>query len=62
MTEVTRIYTVELTCVIRVPDGVELLSHEKDKVFVETMLNHGRGFDDVVVTKIQDFEMEVADD
>lgn len=60
MTEVTRVITVEITEVLA--DGMPVASKNIVRKFYPRMLKHYLRCDDVVVTKIQDFEMEVSDE
>lgn len=60
MTEVTRIYTVEITDIFR--DGVPSLSPDELKGVFAEWIKEMLVCDHVNVVKIQDFEMEVADE
>lgn len=56
MKEVTRIYNVQITKIIK--DESELKSKEEAAKSLQTVLKMGLDVDDVVVEKVQDFELE----
>lgn len=55
MKEITRIVTMEVTQIVQVEDETEVMSREEAKQYIETSMKNYAGYDDVLVTNVQDF-------
>lgn len=62
MVELTRVFTVEVTCIVKYDDNTsEVISKDRAKDKLANGIKETFMADDVVVTNVQDFIKEVKD-